>query len=159
MTKKLRTLRFSGLGYREFKDNIFSRKLPVDSSKCLKLVLGVILGLRIQENLHCRKTRLKNLGRHTKKRKVKINNKSQVLTFMIFDPSSLYLMRLPTISAGWTISSRMASCTAVSVRVRGLWAAEPFLGGGTILLVAITTTSYMSTKGNIRKQTFYQKQK
>lgn len=67
-------------------------------------------------------------------------------TLMILEPSSLYLMRFPTISAGWTISSSMASWTAVRVRERGLWAAEPFFGGLTILLVAMKTTSchYMS---------------
>lgn len=62
-------------------------------------------------------------------------------TLLILVPSSRYLMRFPTISAGWTTSSRMASCTAVSVRVRGRWTAEPFFGGLKILRVAMITTS------------------
>jgi len=60
---------------------------------------------------------------------------------MIFDPSIRYLVRLPTISAGNTTSSSIASWTAVRVRLRGRWAAEPFFGGRTILLVAIRITS------------------
>lgn len=60
---------------------------------------------------------------------------------IIFDPSMRYLMRLPTISAGNTTSSSMASWTAVNVRERGRWTAEPFFGGRTILLVATKTTS------------------
>lgn len=62
-------------------------------------------------------------------------------TFIILDPSNRYLMRFPTISAGNTTSSNIASCTAVSVRLRGLWTAEPFFGGLNILLVAIRITS------------------
>nr|GMC69378.1 hypothetical protein Iba_chr03aCG6020 [Ipomoea batatas] len=63
-------------------------------------------------------------------------------TFIIFEPSIRYLMRFPTISAGYTRSSRIASCTAVSVRERGLCTAEPLFGGRDILLVATRTTSF-----------------
>lgn len=38
-------------------------------------------------------------------------------TFMSRDPSSLTRNLLPTISAGYTKSSRIASCTAVNVRL------------------------------------------
>lgn len=64
---------------------------------------------------------------------------------MIFDPSTLYLVRFPTISAGNTTSSSIASCTEVRVRLRGLCAADPFFGGLKILLVAIRITSYHRT--------------
>jgi hypothetical protein len=63
------------------------------------------------------------------------------VTLLILDPSILYLVRFPTISAGYTKSSSMASCTAVRVRERGRWTAEPFFGGRTILRVASRTTS------------------
>lgn len=71
---------------------------------------------------------------------------NSVDTLMILDPSSLYRTRFPAISAGYTTSSSMASCTAVRVRDRGLWAAEPFFGGLTIRLVAMTTTSCQQYK-------------
>lgn len=76
--------------------------------------------------------------------------KDNVYTFMILEPSRRYLMRFPTISAGYTTSSRMASWTAVRVRERGRTMAEPFLGGFRILRVAISTTSYQ-TNGQLIK--------
>lgn len=54
---------------------------------------------------------------------------------------SLYLTRFPTISAGNTMSSNIASCKEVSVQLRGRCTAEPFFSGLTILCVAIKTTS------------------
>ncbi len=71
----------------------------------------------------------------------KTNRPSLAITFIILDPSIRYLMRFPTISAGCTISSSIASWTDVSVRVRGRWTAEPFFGGRVILRVASKTTS------------------
>jgi len=53
------------------------------------------------------------------KNKFKLMKTSQAITFIIFDPSILYLVLLPTISAGYTTSSSMASWTEVNVRVRG----------------------------------------
>ena len=41
-------------------------------------------------------------------------------TLMRREPSNLIRMRLPTISAGKTRSSRMASCTAVNVRLQAI---------------------------------------
>ena len=71
-------------------------------------------------------------------------NKLEWTTLMTLAPSKRYLTRFPTISAGYTTSSKIPSWTAVRVLVRGRWTAEPFLGGLTILLVATKTTSCTS---------------
>ena len=44
--------------------------------------------------------------------------KRQTYTLMSLVPSSFTLILLPTISAGYTKSSKMASCTAVNVRLQ-----------------------------------------
>lgn len=49
--------------------------------------------------------------------KNKASVSQQAYTLMSLVPSSFTLILLPTISAGYTKSSRMASCTAVSVRL------------------------------------------
>lgn len=123
---------------RVLKNNIFPGKLPVHSTECLQLVLCVIASLWVQENLHNIQIKSKH---GSKKHLCFAMQKSFEFTFMILEPSSLYRTRFPTISAGWTTSSSMASCTAVRVRDRGLCAAEPFFGGRTIRLVAMKTTS------------------
>lgn len=123
---------------------IFSSKLPVNSRKSLQFVLSVIALLGIQENLkfkHCKKKKKKLISYMGNDNKFKLMKTSQAITFIIFDPSILYLTLLPTISAGYTTSSSMASWTAVNVLVRGRWTAEPFFGGRKILLVAIKITS------------------
>lgn len=43
------------------------------------------------------------------KSKSKLTKTSQAITFIIFEPSILYLTLFPTISAGYTTSSSMAS--------------------------------------------------
>lgn len=76
-------------------------------------------------------------------------------TFIILDPSMRYLVRFPTISAGTTKSSNIASWTEVRVLLRGRWAAEPLLGGLTILLVAMKITSYKKWMSGIAKKSYY----
>jgi hypothetical protein len=73
-------------------------------------------------------------------------------TFMILAPSRQYLTHLLTISVGYTTSSKIPSWTTVRVLVRGCWTAEPFLGGLTILLVAIITTSCEKVKSTINSK-------
>ncbi len=60
---------------------------------------------------------------------------------MIREPSRRNRIRFPTISEGYTKSSKIASWTAVNVRLRGRLAAVPFFGTLKIRLVAISTTS------------------
>ncbi len=62
-------------------------------------------------------------------------------TRMIREPSRRNRIRFPTISEGYTKSSKIASWTAVNVRLRGRLAAVPFFGTLKIRLVAISTTS------------------
>jgi hypothetical protein len=154
-----------GFRHRVLKGHVFATEPVVDSSEGLQLVLHVVPLLWVQEDLKEQKIQEYSMMLHwLAQPSIFISNNSRIFkkwkcsdhlrfsvhpedtgkrqnTFMILAPSKRYLTCLPTISAGYTTSPKIPSWTTVRVLVRGRWTAEPFLGGLTILLVAIITTS------------------
>lgn len=91
---------------RELKYNLLPRQPPVHRRERVQLILQRCRILRVQESAQSQPRN--SPIRHT-------------YTFSNLDPSTATRVRFPIISVGKTRSSRIFSCTLVSVRLRGLF--------------------------------------